>query len=104
MKKADLQKPASQPNQSQGHFNPVKGNSLAKQRMRLITALRAAPVDTFRARGELDIMHPAGRVKELRALGYNIHLTWIYKYSEAGEKHRIGQYSLLAGTWKGDAA
>lgn len=46
--------------------------SLKAQRNRLLKALQAGPINTIEAREFLDIMHPAGRIKELRDLGFNI--------------------------------
>lgn len=42
------------------------------QRNRLLERLQVGPVDTFTARKELNISHPAGRVQELREAGHHI--------------------------------
>ncbi len=46
--------------------------SITAQRKRLLTALQCSPISTIEAREYLGIMHPAGRVKELRDLGFKI--------------------------------
>ena len=46
--------------------NKYEGESRSDQGARLLEALRWFPVSTFDARKHLDVMHPAGRVQELR--------------------------------------
>jgi len=41
-------------------------------------------------------MHPAGRVKELKAQGHNIKTEWTVEHTAKG-KHRVGRYVLLMG-------
>lgn len=64
------------------------------QRARLLEALKRGPVDTFAARQQLDIAHPAGRVRELRRAGHDISMQMEERASPAGELHRVGVYSL----------
>ncbi len=52
-------------------YLPVEA-SIKAQRKRLFRALQAGPINTIEAREFLGIMHPAGRIKELRDLGFNI--------------------------------
>lgn len=66
------------------------------QRQRLLTRLRAAPLTTTQARTELDIMHPAARVQELRERGYKIVTHW-QKVDTGKAKHRTACYVLLGG-------
>ncbi|MEP2759025.1 MAG: helix-turn-helix domain-containing protein [Hyphomicrobiales bacterium] len=47
-------------------------NGTAAQRNRLLKALQLNSINTIEAREYLGIMHPAGRIKELRDLGFNI--------------------------------
>lgn len=68
----------------------------ASQRKRILDWLQSSPLTTLQARKELDVMHPAARVQELRARGYNIVLNWVVEYTGKA-KHRIGQYVLFAG-------
>jgi len=69
-------------------------NSLAAQRQRMLRALRAGPVSTIRARRNLDILHPAGRVRELRLIGHNIRTIWTREQTDCGKHHRVGLYVL----------
>lgn len=71
-------------------------NSRAAQRRRLLLALRSAPVSTLTARKELDILHPAGRIKELREQGFDIHTLWQWEPTDSGKQHRVGLYCLIS--------
>jgi hypothetical protein len=66
-------------------------NSNEAQRTRILEHLRRESLTTLQAREHLDIMHPAGRVQELREQGFNITTHWTYE-----AKHRVGRYVLLA--------
>jgi len=80
--------------QSAGHTVHA-GNSSRAQRMRILAALQIAPVNTFAARKQLDIPHPAARVMELRKAGHPIDTHWCDALSEAGLKHRVAKYVLM---------
>jgi hypothetical protein len=69
-------------------------DTLEAQRARLIDRLRIAPCTTTELRNQHSIMHPAGRIKELRKLGHDISLEWIEQYDAAGVPHRAGIYCL----------
>lgn len=69
-----------------------RGNSLINQRSRLLKALTRFPVTTLEARKYLDIMHPAGRVMELRRCGWRVDTLWTVQEAEAGKRHRIAVY------------
>ena len=72
-------------------------NSSQAQRQRILDYLQHHPLDTLTARQELDVMHPGGRVEELRRRGHDIQLVWIDKVNpDSGEVHRIGNYVLMA--------
>lgn len=71
-------------------------NSLTAQRRRILDFLRIHPLDTLTARKELDVMHPAGRVMELRKQGIGIITTKIKRRSDCGKFHRVACY-VLAG-------
>ncbi len=68
----------------------MSDHSLEVQRQRLLAALRQNPITTLEARQDLDIMHPGGRVLELRLQGHPIITTWVRQ-----QGHRIGRYSLM---------
>lgn len=83
-------------NQGQGQDNrkQLHCNSLAAQQQRLLAALQRGPVSTLEARADLDILHPAGRAKELRRMGYRIETHWIERPTDCGKLHRVGEYIL----------
>lgn len=72
-------------------------NSVAAQRNRILDFLRKRPLDTLTARKELDIMHPAARVMELRKHGVRIKTIEIDRASDCGEIHRVACYVLEVG-------
>jgi hypothetical protein len=69
-------------------------NAAAAQRARLMDELRQRPVSTIDARRELDILHPAGRVLELRRAGVPILTYWVTEPTDCGKAHRIARYTL----------
>ncbi|PSJ18337.1 helix-turn-helix domain-containing protein [Nitrosomonas supralitoralis] len=74
-------------------------NTAKAQRMRILAYLHTKPLDTLAARKELDVMHPAARVMELRKGGIGINTIWIDRPSDCGKIHRIACYVLVgAGT------
>lgn len=74
-----------------------KGTSRATQRDRLRAALRACrKLCTVEIRAYLDIIHPAGRIRELRAEGLEILTLWTTAQSDNGDTHRVADYVLTA--------
>lgn len=74
----------------------------SNQRKRLLDALRIAPMTTIQIRHELDVIHPAARVQELRHnQGYNIVTHWQEQETPEGYMHRVAKYILFAGKYKG---
>jgi hypothetical protein len=71
-------------------------NSVKAQRLRLADCLRIGPVTTLTARRKLDILHPAGRVKEMRRLVWNIVTERVHEPTDCGKLHRIAKYILLS--------
>lgn len=69
-------------------------NSTLAQRRRILDFLRTRPLDTLTARKELDIMHPAARVMELRRQGLDIKTIKIDRQSDYGEIHKVACYVL----------
>jgi hypothetical protein len=67
----------------------------ASQRQRILAWLLTRSITTLQARKELDIMHPAARVQELKAQGLNIVTDRVLDDSGKG-KHKVGRYTLLA--------
>lgn len=83
--------------QIETHSNSnVSDLSTSAQRQRLLAALRLGPVTTIGARRDLAVMHPAMRVLELRADGFDIALSWSREADDLGVVHRQGRYVLLA--------
>ncbi|MFI3219338.1 MAG: helix-turn-helix domain-containing protein [Methylococcales bacterium] len=75
-------------------------NSNEAQRTRILEWLRGESLTTLQAREHLDIMHPAGRIKELRKLGFNILTYWSIE-STGKANHRVARYVLLASVPNG---
>lgn len=72
-------------------------NSVAAQRNRILDFLRKRPLDTLTARKEIDVMHSAARVMELRKRGVRIKTIEIDKASDCGKIHRVACYVLEVG-------
>lgn len=51
-------------------------------------------INTLEARKCLEVLHPSGRIKELKAQGWAIAKVWVYVVGERGLKHRIANYVL----------
>ena len=49
-------------------------------------------LSTVEIRQGLDIIHPAGRVQELRDEGATIHTLWTTVVSDSGDSHRVANY------------
>lgn len=80
------------------------GNDAAAQRNRILAYLREHhSLSTFDARYQIDVMHPAARVMELRKQGFEIHTSWVREQTPEGKSHRVGRYHLLAEPVKGVA-
>ena len=71
MKKENAPRKSSERKQS--HSQDISAQA---QRQRLLIALRKGSITTQQARSKIDVLHPAGRVQELRAEGYNIVTHW----------------------------
>jgi hypothetical protein len=71
-------------------------NSLANQRQRLLNYLKQnRSITTLEARHKLDIMHPSGRIKELKEDGYYIVTNWRIDTTPEGKTHRVAEYILM---------
>jgi len=68
-----------------------------QQRARLLSWLQTATITTLQARLELDVMHPAARVQELREAGHNIITYRETINTGKGKHHKVAKYVLLAG-------
>ena len=74
-------------------FRLISGT--AAQRARLLSALQRRPITTLEARRELDVLHPAARIMELRKQGHRIERCWTFDVTERGRPHRVARYSLI---------
>ena len=73
-----------------------EGNSAAAQRARTLAALRLRPHTTLELRRLQDVLHPAGRVMELRKLGETIQTLWTTDVTSEGNAHRVARYLLIS--------
>lgn len=76
----------------------LHSNTSAAQCKRLLSALRNAGsygISTLEARNMLDILHPGGRIKNLRERKYEIVTVWSLEHTNEG-KHRVARYILIA--------
>ncbi|MFZ1852564.1 MAG: helix-turn-helix domain-containing protein [Nitrosomonas sp.] len=74
----------------------INGNTAIAQRKRILDFI-CIRLDTLTARKELDVMHPAARVMELRKQGIEIKTIKIDRPSDCGRIHRVACYVLEVG-------
>ena len=73
-----------------------KGNDAETQANRSLEAFQIfGSLTTQDLRHDLDIMHPAGRVKELRERGYDIRTFWESYPTTFGKMHRMARYVYM---------
>lgn len=77
-----------------GRRKAQHGNSSSEQRTRILRALSDAPITTLYARRDLDVMHPGGRIMELRRNGHLIDTVWTEEATDCGKVHRVALYVL----------
>lgn len=76
--------------------------SHSRQRAAILEWLqRGAGLTTLQARNELGVMHPAGRVRELRRRGFDIKTYWRVDFDATGNPCRQGLYILMPGNKEG---
>ena len=76
-------------------------NSTAAQRARLLEYLQLhKKITTLEARKKLDVMHPAGRIQELREEGEIIITHKRIDFTPEGRPHRVAEYVLMIGQQK----
>jgi hypothetical protein len=88
-------------NNSYAHYNmsglentPPPEASRARQRRAILKALQEGPLSSIVAREGLGIIHPAGRVMELRRQGYPIATHKAWTHDAEGRRHLAGFYTL----------
>ncbi len=75
----------------------IMSNTSMSQRQRILAHLKKSPLTTLQARSELDVMHPAARVMELKVRGGHKIVTHWTTDNAGGGNHRVAQYVLMAG-------
>ena len=73
----------------------LHANSAAAQRARLLLALHCGPLTTLQARSGLDVMHPGGRIMELRRQGHQIATVRVLEPTDCGQLHSVARYVLV---------
>lgn len=72
-----------------------EANSLPAQRQRILVYRHInGSITTIEARRELDVIHPAGRILDLRKTGETIDTVWVEDITERGKAHRVAKYVL----------
>lgn len=82
-------------------FTP-SSNTRATQQAAILAALISGPLSTVTAREVLGVLHPAGRVLELKRLGYNIQTLKVTRHDAEGRAHTCAEYSLETESEGGD--
>lgn len=73
-----------------------KGNDTETQASRTLDGLKTFDsLTTQDLRHDLDIMHPAGRIRELRNHGYDIKTVWENYPTACGKIHRMARYVYM---------
>lgn len=75
----------------------IPTHSKQRQRQVLLAALRLGPVSTLYIREVLGVVHPAGRVHELRQQGYDIRTARAWQHDLGGRRHLVADYVLIGG-------
>lgn len=77
-------------NADNGHHND---NSAHSQRSLILEWFRTCnTLTTLQARQQLDVMHPAARVQELKSRGSKIVTVWTTDTTPEGKAHRVAKY------------
>jgi hypothetical protein len=73
----------------------IQHSSANAQRARLLARLQLGPIDTLTARSDLNVLHPAARIKELKERGHPIRAQRISMTDDQGRTHHgIALYYL----------
>jgi hypothetical protein len=74
----------------------LEDNSTDSQQQRILHFLqKVGPMTTLQARASLNVLHPGGRVLELRKKGHRIITHWCTDYIE-NFPHRVARYVLIS--------
>jgi hypothetical protein len=76
----------------------ANGNTTNAQRLRILAELRSSgTLTTLQARHDLDVLHPAARVQELREEGHRIVTLWRHDSTGQATRHRVACYVYQGG-------
>ena len=92
-----MNKKKATPKSSPQAIEKLNNNNSIAQQARILEALRCSKgqgLTTLQIREELNCLHPAGRIQELRERGYIIHTLWTDTEDHFGRKHRVARYVL----------
>ena len=78
---------------TQSHYADLSAEA---QRRRLLDALRCSSVSTLEARHNLDIQHPAMRIRELCLEGFDIQTVRVSADTVFSVNHVVARYFLMA--------
>ena len=90
-----MEKEKGHPQAAQNTQDNHKDNSVHSQRFRLLEKLRECNLTTSEARHDLDIMHPAARVQELRERGFVILTVKTDEKTTNGGTRHLARYVLV---------
>jgi Helix-turn-helix domain len=74
----------------------IPTTSKARQCAAILAALRTGPLTTIEAREGLGVLHPGGRVLELRRAGHDIRTISRWDPDAAGRLHKVAAYHLIS--------
>ncbi|MDF1613660.1 helix-turn-helix domain-containing protein [Desulfurivibrio dismutans] len=88
--------PTNGGNHGQGQNNKRQNNysGAAAQRQAMLNHLASHSLTTIYSRDHLGVLHPGGRVCELRKMGYKILTHWVWEPGASGKMHRVAKYTL----------
>jgi hypothetical protein len=83
-------------NQQQGQNNKRQNNysGAAAQRQAILSHLASHSLTTIYSRDHMGILHPGGRICELRKQGHKITTLWVWEPGASGKTHRVAKYIL----------
>lgn len=74
-------------------MSDLYSNSASSQRSRILRHFEDSPrLSTIQARNIYGILHPPGRIRELRQKGHQIDTHWVSESDSNGVVHRVGMY------------
>ncbi len=93
-----MNKKQATPKSSPKAIKNLDDNNAHAQQARILEALKDVGeqgLTTLQIREELNCLHPAGRIRELRERGYVIHTLWTNTEDHLGRKHHVARYALM---------